>query len=67
MSTVQCPKCRHKIKDTGVGIYYCPKCRMQFDDDPDEGGDYGNDPRRRLMRQEETHRQDRNISRRRQQ
>ena len=50
---VRCPGCGgkqpRKLRDS---IYWCDKCRCQFDDDPDEGGDYSWDPTRRLEREE---------------
>lgn len=50
---VKCPKCGRKQPHLGSdAIYWCPNCRMQFDDDPDEGGDYSNNPTRRAERQE---------------
>jgi len=49
--TVQCPGCRRKQPKRGGHdtIYWCNHCRCQFDDDPDEGGDYDDrSPSRRL-------------------
>lgn len=34
------------------GEFYCSHCGTQFDDDPDEGGDYSADPSKRLERAE---------------
>jgi len=34
-------------------MYYCYRCKMQFDNDPDEGGDYSDwNPAARLEREE---------------
>ena len=52
--TVRCPKCGRKqpLSKTPHDTYYCEWCRMMFDDEPDEEGDYCTDPTRRLMREE---------------
>lgn len=51
-SKVQCPKCR-RMCDRGLSLHYCAWCQMQFDDDPDEAGDYDNrNPAARLEREE---------------
>lgn len=50
-----CPKCRlgDEVSRRHGGDYYCHRCRMEFDSDPDEGGDYDDrDPSRRLEREE---------------
>lgn len=41
---VKCPMCgRAQPKTLGPdGIYFCGHCKMQFDDSPDEGGDFSN-------------------------
>jgi len=40
-SEVRCPGCGGRQKPgAGQTIFYCQKCRCQFDADPDEGGDY---------------------------
>lgn len=52
---VKCPKCGRPQPKTlsADGIYWCSHCKMQYDDNPDEGGDYSNfDPSARLMREE---------------
>lgn len=51
-----CPRCK-KNKDvvsSGDGeLHFCERCRFQFDNDPNEGGDYSDrDPAARLERQE---------------
>ena len=51
---VRCPKCgRKQTKRPGTdAIYYCTVCHVQFDNDPDEGGDYSQyDPAWRLEKQ----------------
>lgn len=50
---VRCPRCQRKQQQTPQGLYFCEVCRMQFDDDPDEGGSYWNDPAKRLEKQEQ--------------
>ena len=54
MAKVQCPKCGKKQpRRSADAIYWCSTCRMQFDNDPDEGGDFSDrDPSARLERQE---------------
>ena len=52
--TVHCPGCRRTQPQQGPQtIYWCQHCEAQFDDDPDEGGDYSDrSPSARLERQE---------------
>ena len=52
--TVDCPGCgRSQARQGTDTIYWCDVCQCQFDDDPDEGGDYsGRDPSWRLEREE---------------
>lgn len=51
---VKCPKCGRKQDYTGPdALYYCKHCRAYHDDDPDEGGDFSNNPTRRIERHEE--------------
>lgn len=51
---VACPKCGRRQDFNGAhAIYWCPSCRMQFDDDPDEGGSFYADPAKRLEKAEE--------------
>ena len=54
MSQVRCPRCKGPQAKRGPhSIYWCEKCRAQFDDDPNEGGDYDDqDPSARLERDE---------------
>lgn len=51
---VRCPRChRPQAKRGPDAIYWCENCRCQFDDQPDEGGDYSDrDPSWRLEREE---------------
>lgn len=53
---LSCPKCgyrhRNAVQKVETGLYYCSRCHMMFDDDPDEGGDFCNDPSKRLERAE---------------
>lgn len=50
---VRCPFCNHrKSVKQKADLYFCTKCFRQFDDDPEEGGDYFADPTKRLERQE---------------
>jgi len=49
-----CPRCktnRHANRH-GREEYYCGKCDGIYDNDPDEGGDYGYDPSYRMEKQE---------------
>ena len=52
---VRCPRCgtNKHVQVTGYNLYHCHQCHGTFDNDPDEGGDYGNNPSRRLEREEE--------------
>jgi len=48
-----CPRCGEKrASEIEAGLYRCANCDGMFDDDPDEGGDYGWEPSRRMQRQE---------------
>lgn len=50
---VSCPGCGRKHDYRGEhAIYWCEKCSCQFDDDPDEGGDFGARPDSRMERLE---------------
>lgn len=53
-SPVACPRCKRKQPyKSPDALYWCDHCRAQFDDSPDEGGDYSDrDPSARLERQE---------------
>jgi len=62
------PKCYRcgsncAVYHDGGRNYYCTFCKIVFDDEPDEGGDWGNRPSQRLEREEA--RRERNIGRRR--
>ena len=48
----KCPKCGRRAPNGEGDTFWCDHCLMMFDDDPDEGGDYGTDPTRRMMREE---------------
>lgn len=52
--TVRCPKCGRKQEDTGGSdaLFYCKPCGGYFDRDGDDGGDYDDDPTKRLEREE---------------
>lgn len=52
--TVRCPACqRPQQAQRPNTIYFCRNCNCQFDDDPDEGGDYlDSNPAARLERTE---------------
>lgn len=48
---VACPRCRTQQNDRGRDAQYrCHNCGALFDSDPDEGGDYSNDPTKRVER-----------------
>lgn len=51
---VACPKCGRRQPPVGTpdAWYWCRWCRGYFDNDPDEGGDFANDPTRRAEQQE---------------
>lgn len=50
---IRCPRCYEpQPRRLPSAIYRCPNCGGQFDDDPDEGGDYFDDPAKRLEREE---------------
>lgn len=50
---VACPMCGRKQPHMGAeAMYYCKPCGCYFDDDPDEGGTYSNNPSRRLEQEE---------------
>lgn len=52
--TVACPGCKTtQPKRSDDAIYYCDKCRCQYDATPDEGGSHYSDPSMRMQRQEE--------------
>lgn len=51
---VRCPRCGRKQPRLGPdALYHCPAGCGTFDDDPDEGGSYYNDPSKRLEKQEQ--------------
>ena len=50
----KCPKCgcnRH-VYEEGDRDWWCDLCKIAFDPDPDEGGDFSTDPARRAEREE---------------
>lgn len=50
---MKCPACgSRKSQPVGEDYYKCTTCGGFFDDDPDEGGDYGSKPSARIERQE---------------
>lgn len=59
-AAVRCPRCqemrckRRDVISFPTGGHYCRLCQMEFDADPEEGGDWDDrDPARRLDRQEQ--------------
>lgn len=49
---MKCPRCRrHGVKQGE--LFWCVRCQALYDEDPSEGGDYSDNPSRRLERQEE--------------
>ena len=48
----KCPKCGRRSVGGRGDLHFCDHCQMMFDNEPDEGGDYGNNPERRMMREE---------------
>lgn len=51
-SCPQCQSSKHTRAQAG-GTFVCGKCGGQFDNDPNEGGDYSDrDPAARLLRRE---------------
>jgi tRNA(Ile2) C34 agmatinyltransferase TiaS len=43
----KCPACGRKTTPQPDGLFACPGC-LYITDDPDEGGDYYNDPTKRI-------------------
>lgn len=56
MNEQKCPECGSAESvypsETVPGEWWCQACMIPFDHDPDEGGDWSNDPTRRIERQE---------------
>jgi ribosomal protein L37AE/L43A len=53
-TTVSCPGCgRNQPRQRDDTIYWCGVCQCQFDGDPGDGGDYFNDPTKRIEVQEQ--------------
>ncbi len=49
---IQCKSNSHVYHDRDRN-YFCTSCKIEFDDDPDEGGDWSQDPTRRIQREED--------------
>ena len=51
---VKCHWCNtpKHVQLIGKRLYRCHQCDRIFDNEPDEGGDFGNDPSRRMQREE---------------
>lgn len=51
---IKCPFCGRKkaVVRHNAHEFFCTGCFRHFDDDPDEGGDYFDDPAKRLERAE---------------
>lgn len=64
---IPCPWCRTRehVYPHGQREFFCGRCKRLFDADPDEGGDYSDDPSRRAERQERQSRRPSSFSRRR--
>ena len=63
-SKVRCPKCNRPQPAKGPdAIYYCPTCRMQFDNDPNEGGDFSDRNAAIRLERQERAREKRGIGR----
>lgn len=51
MPQPKCPFCKSRDIE-GSNPFLCRKCRAMFDNDPNEGGDYGHRPDQRMIWQE---------------
>lgn len=51
---VKCIKCNRtkSVNQIARKLWRCEICAIEFDDDPDEGGDYGKYPDQRALREE---------------
>ena len=50
----KCPKCNSARAVVKLAEFFCNNCKMIFDHDPEEGGDYSDrDPAARMMREEQ--------------
>jgi len=49
-----CPSCgdNRSVHKDGDRNFFCTLCKVEFDDNPDEGGDYSINPTKRIERQE---------------
>lgn len=55
MSNPPCPACGStKAGKRPGGHFKCSRCGGLFDSAPNEGGDFGNQPEQRMMREEST-------------
>ena len=54
MRMPDCIRCHdnRSVYHDGDRNYFCTACKIAFDDDPDEAGDYYTDPTRRIEREE---------------
>lgn len=54
VSRPRCPRCgTPQTAEQEQTTFFCNRCRMEFDNDPDEGGDYSSrNPAARMERQE---------------
>jgi hypothetical protein len=51
--TMPCPQCGRRISAPLATYFYCRYCRLCFDDDPNDGGDYSDrNPAARIEREE---------------
>lgn len=52
VNVANCPKCGRSCK-SNTDVWYCGQCQFQFDNDPDEGGDFDDrNPAARMEREE---------------
>jgi ribosomal protein L37AE/L43A len=50
---IRCPRCNEPQPHRGpTALYRCDRCKAEFDSDLEEGGDYFNNPEKRLELQE---------------
>jgi len=59
-----CPGCG-RSNESATDVFWCPICQCQYDDDPDEGGSYANNPLQTLIRREEAEKRRRQRDQRR--
>lgn len=65
MNLPNCIRCKsnQSVYHDADRNYYCTACKIAFDDQPEEGGDWGNRPSQRMEREEA--RRERMLGRRR--